>query len=135
RGGAVGGARPLRRLARGRWGGRGGGGPLAPPPPPPLPLGAAHLVPAVARRAPEDDGNPRLTAGPAGAAGRLRLPPAVRLRDGPVPGPGASGAAGRPGRKPVRPGRQARRLLAARTRRAPAAGTRRGRARAPPAPP
>ena len=78
-----------------------------PGPAPPVHPGAAQLVPAAARPAPADDRNPRLATGPAGAAGWLRLPPPVRLRDGPVPDAGAAaGAAGGPGR-------QAGRLLAA----------------------
>ena len=46
---------------------------------------AAQLVPAAARAAAAHDRHPGLAAGPAAAAGRLRLPPALPVRDGPVP--------------------------------------------------
>ena len=52
---------------------------------PPVHARAAQLVPAAARAAPAHDRHPRLAAGPADAAVGLRVPPALPVRDGPLP--------------------------------------------------
>ena len=92
---------------RGAAGGAGRGHRAVPRPPPPLQPRAAQLVPRPARAPAAPDRHPRLTARPAAAARRLRLPPALLLRHGPVPHRRARAAAAGRGRRP------ARRVLAA----------------------
>ena len=84
----------------GRAGGRGRA--LFHAPRHPYTLGPAELLPGAARAAPAHDRHPGITAGPADAAGRLRLPSALPVRDGPLPrAVPAAGAAGRRARPPV----------------------------------
>ena len=67
--------------------------PLAPAPLHPRP---AELLPRAARPAPVHDRHSRVAPGPADAAGRLRVPPALPVRHGPLPGavPAAGAARG-----------------------------------------
>ena len=109
----------------GRAGRRGRALPRAPPP---LQPRAAQLLPEPARAAAAPDRHPRLTARPAAAAGRLRLPPALLLRHGPVPDGHARAAAaarGRAGRRVLAAGRVGRPAARARGARAARAGQRR----------
>ena len=65
----------------------------------PLHAGLAELVPSAARPAPVPDRHPWLSPGPADAAGRLRVPPALPVRDGHLPrAVPAAGRARRAGR-------------------------------------
>ena len=89
---------------RGPPGRAGGRGRALPRPPPPVHAGAAELVPGAARPAPVHDRHPRLSAGPAHAAGGLRVPPALPVRDGHLPrAVPAAGATRGPGRPDIRP--------------------------------
>ena len=88
---------------RGPAGGAGRGGRAVPRAAPSLQPRAAQLVPWPARAAAAPHRHPRLTARPAAAARRLRLPPALHLCPGPVPHGRARAAAAGRGRRPARP--------------------------------
>ena len=85
---------------RGPPGRAGRGGRALPRPPPPVHAGAAELVPRAARPAPVHDRHPRLSPGPADAAGRLRVPPPLPLRDGHLPRAVTAAGAARRLRRP-----------------------------------
>ena len=87
----------------------------------PVHAGLAQLVPAAARTASTYDRHPRLTPRPAAASLRVRLPPALLLRDGPVPDGNARAAAaarGGAGRRVLAAGRVGRPAARARGARA-----------------
>ena len=120
---AAGGDRGLDRghvcRAAGRAGGRRGTVPLAPAPLHPRP---AELLPRAARPAPVHDRHSRVAPGPADAAGRLRVPPALPVRHGPLPGEVPAAGAARGGRGPACRLLAAGRLRGAARRAGPARG-------------